>query len=193
MLRRRRGSRTTVKGWVRTVRVGKEVTFIALNDGSCLAEPAGGGRPGTAELRGGVPARHRRCPRGHGDPAESPAAGQNYELQARGDRDRRPGRRDLPDAEEAAQLRIPAHHRPSPAAHQHLRRGLPGPLVPRPGDPPLLCRARLPLRPYPDHHRQRLRGGGGDVPGHHPRPGTSPAGRAARWITPGTSSARRPG
>ena len=30
------GSELMVKGWVRTVRVGKNVTFIALNDGSCM-------------------------------------------------------------------------------------------------------------------------------------------------------------
>ena len=31
------GGLYVVKGWVRTVRAGKEVAFIALNDGSCLA------------------------------------------------------------------------------------------------------------------------------------------------------------
>lgn len=30
------GTEMIVKGWVRTVRVGKNVTFIALNDGSCM-------------------------------------------------------------------------------------------------------------------------------------------------------------
>ena len=31
------GAGLTVKGWARTVRRGKDVTFLALNDGSCLA------------------------------------------------------------------------------------------------------------------------------------------------------------
>src|ERR1700693_188883 len=31
------GEELVLKGWVRTVRVGKDVTFIALNDGSSLA------------------------------------------------------------------------------------------------------------------------------------------------------------
>jgi len=76
------GIELSVKGWVRTVRVGKEVTFIALNDGSSLASlqvvatPALAnyeevGRVGTGaalEVRGRL--------------AESPAAGQRYELQA---------------------------------------------------------------------------------------------------------------
>ncbi len=76
------GAELLVKGWVRTVRAGKEVAFIALNDGSSLASlqvvatPALAnyeevGRVGTGaalEVRGRL--------------AESPAAGQRYELQA---------------------------------------------------------------------------------------------------------------
>ena len=31
------GTELQVAGWARSVRVGKGVTFIALNDGSCLA------------------------------------------------------------------------------------------------------------------------------------------------------------
>ena len=76
------GIELSVKGWVRTVRAGKEVAFIALNDGSSLASlqvvatPALAnyeevGRVGTGaalEVRGRL--------------AESPAAGQRYELQA---------------------------------------------------------------------------------------------------------------
>ncbi|HEY6871413.1 MAG TPA: asparagine--tRNA ligase [Geobacteraceae bacterium] len=76
------GAEVVVRGWVRTIRVGKEVAFIALNDGSCLASlqvvatPAltnyeEVGRIGTGaalEVRGRL--------------AESPAAGQRFELQA---------------------------------------------------------------------------------------------------------------
>jgi asparaginyl-tRNA synthetase len=76
------GSALQVAGWVRSVRVGKEVTFIALNDGSCLAnlqvvaDPA---LPNYAEI----------CRIGTGAAlvvrgrlTESPAAGQKNELQA---------------------------------------------------------------------------------------------------------------
>jgi asparaginyl-tRNA synthetase len=40
--------------------------------------------------------------------------------------------------------------------------------------PPLLPGARFPLRAHADHHRQRLRGGRRDVPGHHPDPPNPP-------------------
>jgi asparaginyl-tRNA synthetase len=76
------GTALQVAGWARSVRVGKEVTFIALNDGSCVASlqvVAGPELPNYAEI----------CRIGTGTAlvvrgrlAESPAAGQKYELQA---------------------------------------------------------------------------------------------------------------
>ena len=59
-----------------------------------------------------------------------------------------------PYAEEAARFRVPAHRCPSEAAHQYIRRGLPGALIARPGDPRFFCRTWLHLCPYPDHYRQ---------------------------------------
>ena len=76
------GTRLTVKGWLRSVRVGKEVTFIALNDGSCLtgiqvvATPELANYEEVTRLGTGAAVAVR------GVLAESPAAGQQLELQA---------------------------------------------------------------------------------------------------------------
>ncbi len=74
------GSELVVKGWVRSVRVGKNVTFIALNDGSCLASLQ-------VVLDPAVPGYREICGLGTGSAvavrgslAESPAAGQKREL-----------------------------------------------------------------------------------------------------------------
>jgi asparaginyl-tRNA synthetase len=72
-----------VCGWARTVRRGKEVTFIALNDGSCLANLQ---VVLTPEMDGFESAS--RCGTGaalhvEGDLVVSPAAGQSWELHAR--------------------------------------------------------------------------------------------------------------
>ena len=74
------GLEIVVKGWVRTVRVGKNVTFLVLNDGSCMAglqvvvEPAA---PNYREI-GGLGTGSAVAVRGL--LAESPATGQKYEL-----------------------------------------------------------------------------------------------------------------
>ena len=77
------GVEAVIKGWARTVRVGKDVAFIALNDGSCMASlqvVAGPDLPNYAEVA--------RLGTGSalvvtGPLVESPAAGQRLELQAR--------------------------------------------------------------------------------------------------------------
>jgi len=72
-----------LKGWVRTLRKGKDVAFLALNDGSCLAS-----------LQVVVAAEHPdfdrigrlgtgACLAVTGDLVASPASGQSCELQAR--------------------------------------------------------------------------------------------------------------
>ena len=76
------GAELVVKGWARTVRVGKEVTFIALNDGSCMtslqvvAEPSLANYQDVCRLGTGSAVAVR------GTLRESPAAGQKYELAA---------------------------------------------------------------------------------------------------------------
>ncbi|WP_298272859.1 asparagine--tRNA ligase [Geobacter sp.] len=76
------GGDVTVKGWVRTSRVGKEVAFLAVNDGSSLAslqvvaEPALPNYPEVCAISTGAAVAVR------GRLAESPAAGQRYELRA---------------------------------------------------------------------------------------------------------------
>ncbi len=71
-----------VKGWVRTVRVGKNVTFLALNDGSCMANLQ-------VVVEPDAPNYQEICGLGTGSAiavrgmlVESPAAGQKYELNA---------------------------------------------------------------------------------------------------------------
>ncbi|HKZ15891.1 MAG TPA: asparagine--tRNA ligase [Geobacteraceae bacterium] len=76
------GNEVVVKGWVRTARVGKNVTFIALNDGSSMAglqivvEPSVTNYDQVCGLGTGSAVAVR------GSLAESPATGQKYELHA---------------------------------------------------------------------------------------------------------------
>ncbi|WP_432821830.1 asparagine--tRNA ligase [Trichloromonas sp.] len=71
-----------VKGWVRTVRRGKEVAFIALNDGSCFAsiqivlESAMDGFDVASRLGTGA------CIEVEGALVPSPASGQRWEIKA---------------------------------------------------------------------------------------------------------------
>ncbi|WP_305042559.1 asparagine--tRNA ligase [Geoalkalibacter sp.] len=71
-----------VKGWVRTVRAGKDLTFVALNDGSCLAslqivvESPLREAPDLARLGTGA------CIEAYGELVASPAAGQQWEVRA---------------------------------------------------------------------------------------------------------------
>lgn len=79
---RQSGVEITVAGWARTVRVGKEVTFIALNDGSCfsslqvVAEPSLSNYDEVSRLGTGSAVSVA------GILVDSPAAGQRYELKA---------------------------------------------------------------------------------------------------------------
>jgi len=74
--------RVTVQGWVRTLRAGKELAFIALNDGSCLANLQ-------IVLTAGSPAFEQSgrvatgaCIEVTGELVASPGSGQNWEVQA---------------------------------------------------------------------------------------------------------------
>ncbi len=76
------GAELTVKGWVRTVRTGKDVTFLALNDGSCLASLQVVATPGIANYEEIGRLGTGAAVAARGVLAESPAAGQVYELKA---------------------------------------------------------------------------------------------------------------
>ena len=76
------GNSVEAAGWVRTLRVGKEVTFMALNDGSCMASLQ-------VVLEPSLPNYEEICRSGTGSSVrasgrltESPAAGQRFELHA---------------------------------------------------------------------------------------------------------------
>ncbi|HET6420868.1 MAG TPA: asparagine--tRNA ligase [Geobacteraceae bacterium] len=76
------GGEITAKGWIRTVRVGKNVTFLALNDGSCMANLQ-------VVVEPSVPNYEEVCGLGTGSAVAvrgllkvSPAAGQKYEMHA---------------------------------------------------------------------------------------------------------------
>jgi asparaginyl-tRNA synthetase len=78
----RAGDPLTVKGWVRTIRTGKGVTFIALNDGSSVASLQ-------VVVEADIPDYEAVCRLGTGSAiavqgllAESPADGQAVELKA---------------------------------------------------------------------------------------------------------------
>jgi len=74
-------SSVTVCGWVRTIRRGKEVAFIELNDGSCLASLQIVAAPDLASLQAaglGTGA----CLAVQGELLPSPASGQAWELRA---------------------------------------------------------------------------------------------------------------
>lgn len=76
------GASLLLKGWVRTIRVGKDILFIAVNDGSCMASMQVVVAPDVANfeevsrLGTGSAIAVQGCLR------ESPAAGQKYELAA---------------------------------------------------------------------------------------------------------------
>ncbi len=72
----------TVKGWVRTTRRGKDVAFVALNDGSCFASLQVVLEPGLAEFDAASRVGTGACLAVTGDLVPSPAQGQRWELKA---------------------------------------------------------------------------------------------------------------
>jgi asparaginyl-tRNA synthetase len=73
-----------VKGWVRTLRKGKEVAFAALSDGSCLAPLQVVLTPELANFETIARVGTGSCLAVAGELVPSPAAGQKWELHARG-------------------------------------------------------------------------------------------------------------
>lgn len=78
----RPGSTILVKGWVRTIRNSKEVTFISLNDGSCLSGIQVVVEPELADYREITGIGTGSALAVTGVLQESPAAGQALELKA---------------------------------------------------------------------------------------------------------------
>ncbi len=78
----RPGSTILVKGWVRTIRNSKEVTFISLNDGSCLSGIQVVVEPDLANYREVTGTGTGSALAVTGVLQESPAAGQALELKA---------------------------------------------------------------------------------------------------------------
>ena len=76
------GAALQVAGWARTVRVGKEVVFVSLNDGSCLASLQVVATPSVSNYEEVCRLGTGASLVARGRLAESPAAGQKYELQA---------------------------------------------------------------------------------------------------------------
>jgi asparaginyl-tRNA synthetase len=77
------GNQITVKGWVRSRRGNKQVQFIALNDGSCLATIQVVVDLQTIDAESLRAVATGACIRATGLLVESPAKGQSVEIQAR--------------------------------------------------------------------------------------------------------------
>jgi asparaginyl-tRNA synthetase len=73
----------TLKGWARTIRRGKGVAFVALNDGSCLASIQVVLDPSLANFEEVARAGTGACLTVSGELVESPASGQRWEVKAR--------------------------------------------------------------------------------------------------------------
>ncbi|MDW7757328.1 MAG: amino acid--tRNA ligase-related protein [Desulfuromonadales bacterium] len=71
-----------LKGWVRTLRTGKDVAFFALNDGSCFASLQVVVTPQLPNYEDLVKLGTGACLSVQGILVESPAAGQRWEVQA---------------------------------------------------------------------------------------------------------------
>ena len=188
------GRLVRLQGWVRTRRDSKGgFSFLELNDGSCLGNVQVIADGDAAQLR----ERDQDISRPvasvtvTGEVQASPAKGQPTEVQAAGvivhgwaDPET------YPLQKKGHSFEFLRTHGPSAAAHQHLRRRRPRAQLRLPVDPRFLPGTGLSLRPPADHHRQRLRRGRPDVPGHHARP--RPSCRATRRasISARTSSHR---
>jgi len=76
------GATVVVKGWVRTIRAGKEIAFLALNDGSCFANLQVVADPRLASFAEVCAIGTGAAVAVRGRLVESPASGQKYELHA---------------------------------------------------------------------------------------------------------------
>ena len=155
-----------VKGWVRTKRGNKNVAFIALNDGSCVANiqvVVDLSKFGEEELK---PITTGACIRVDGRLVESLGSGQRVEVQAA-----------KIEVYGTALAGVPARNRLPASANQYLRCRVAHP--PRHGvcHPRVFQQTGLLLFPYAAHHGFGLRGRGRHVPGDDPRPERCPQDR----------------
>lgn len=165
------GQPINVRGWVRSRRGNKNVSFIALNDGSTIKniQIVVDLQQFTEEQL--KPVTTGACISATGTLVESQGAGQTVEIQltelevyGTADPEKYPLQKKGLSMEFLRTVGSPA------SAHQHLRRRIPHPPPYGDGYPHLLPSARLLLLPYAAHHGQRLRGCRPDVPGNDQEP-----------------------
>ena len=84
LARERSGGEATVRGWLRTVRHGKEVSFLEVSDGSCFAGLQVVASPELPEYESVVRSLRTGCAvSATGELVDSPGGGQRFELRAR--------------------------------------------------------------------------------------------------------------
>jgi asparaginyl-tRNA synthetase len=77
------GGRVVVRGWLRTARHGKGVSFLEVSDGSCMAGIQVVAEPSLANYASDVVALRTGCAiEAEGEVVASPAAGQRFEIRA---------------------------------------------------------------------------------------------------------------
>src|SRR5439155_24330518 len=83
LARARAGGSVTVRGWLRTTRHSKGVSFLELSDGSCFAGLQVVAEPSLANYEGEVASLGTGCAVSiTGEVVDSPGKGQRYELRA---------------------------------------------------------------------------------------------------------------
>jgi asparaginyl-tRNA synthetase len=77
------GGRVVVQGWLRTARHGKDVSFLEVSDGSCMAGIQVVAEPSLANYQSDVVALRTGCAiEAEGELVASPASGQRFEIRA---------------------------------------------------------------------------------------------------------------
>ena len=174
-----------VKGWVRTKRGNKNVAFIALNDGSCVANiqiVVDLAKFGEEQLK---PITTGACIRVDGRLVASLGSGQRVEVQAEkieiygtADPETYPLQKkrqmcirdSLSPAEKGAFAGVPARHRLPASAHQYLRRGAAHPARHGLRHSRIFQQGGFLLLPYAAYHGFGLRGRRRHVSGDDARP-----------------------
>ena len=195
LARERAGGSVTVRGWLRTTRHSKGLSFLELSDGSCFAGLQVVAEPALAELRERGRARSApaaRC-RSRARSSIRRARGSATSCARRASSWSGGVAADYPLQKKRHTfefLRTIAHLRPRTntiGAVLRVRSAA------TPGDPPVLPGARLPVPPHARDHGVRRRGRGRAVPRHDDRP-EQPAARRRRPASTGartSSGARR--